>query len=112
MATWLWIVAAMRATGLRRRDRGLPFDPERIGLLTLAVVVVVFGVHSLIDWTWFVPGNAVRRRCCAPAGWPARPARDRAAARRARERRGVRAPARRRVAGVGGGARRCSRSRS
>ena len=78
-AAWrpsLWILAAMRATGLRRRDRGQPFDPERIGLLTMAVVVVVFGVHSLIDWTWFVPGNAVRRRCCAPAGWPgARPAR-------------------------------------
>jgi hypothetical protein len=58
LATVLWILAAMTATGLRRRDRGRPFDPERIGLLTMAVVVVVFGAHSLIDWTWFVPGNA------------------------------------------------------
>ena len=58
LATVLWILAAMNATGLRPRDRGKPFDPERIGLLTMAVVVVVFGVHSFIDWTWFVPGNA------------------------------------------------------
>ena len=32
-------------------------------------VVVVFGVHSLIDWTWFVPGNAVVALLCA--GWVA-----------------------------------------
>ena len=55
----------MRSTGLRRRDRGLAFDPERIGLLTMATVVLVFGLHSLIDWTWFVPGNAVVALLCA-----------------------------------------------
>ncbi len=65
VATVLWILAAMTATGLRRRDRGKPFDPERIGLLTMAVVVVVFGAHSLIDWTWFVPGNACVALLCA-----------------------------------------------
>ena len=72
-----WMCAAARATGLRRRDRGLPFDPERIGLLTLATLVLIFGVHSLIDWTWFVPGNAVV--ALLAAGWVAgRPAlRDR-----------------------------------
>jgi hypothetical protein len=64
-ATLLWILAAMTATGLRPRDRGKPFDPERIGLLTMAVVVVVFGVHSFIDWTWFVPGNACVALLCA-----------------------------------------------
>jgi hypothetical protein len=48
-------VAIARATGLRRQ---LPTTPERIGLLTLATMIVVFGVHSLIDWTWFVPGVA------------------------------------------------------
>ena len=37
----------LRATGLRRRDRGLPCDPERIGALTMFSVVVVFGFHSL-----------------------------------------------------------------
>ena len=66
--------------GCGRRDRGLPFDPERIGLLTLATVVIVFAAHSLIDWTWFVPGNAVVALLCA--GWVAgRPGlRERAAA--------------------------------
>jgi tetratricopeptide (TPR) repeat protein len=64
-----WLASAARATGLRRRDRGRPFDPERIGLLTLVATVVVFGVHSLIDWTWFVPANAAV--ALLAAGWVA-----------------------------------------
>jgi hypothetical protein len=39
--------------------RNLPFTPERIAVLTLIAGVLVFGVHSLVDWTWFVPGTAV-----------------------------------------------------
>ena len=53
-----WLASAARATGLRRRDRGRPYTPERIGLLTLFATVIVFGVSSTIDWTWFVPANA------------------------------------------------------
>ena len=34
----------------------------------MATVVVVFGAHSLIDWTWFVPGNAVLALLCAGVG--------------------------------------------
>src|SRR4051794_3072766 len=59
-----WLVAATSATG---RRRGLPYTPERIGLLTLLTVVVIFGVHSFIDWTWFVPGPTVVALVCA--GW-------------------------------------------
>ena len=62
-----WLASAARATGLRRRDRGRPFTPERIGLLTLLAVVIVFGVSSLIDWTWFVPANAAV--ALLAAGW-------------------------------------------
>jgi hypothetical protein len=40
---------------------------ERAGLLTLLAVVVIFGVHSAIDWTWFVPGLAVP--ALVTAGW-------------------------------------------
>jgi hypothetical protein len=40
---------------------------ERQGLLTLLAVVVIFGLHSAIDWTWFVPGVAVPALVCA--GW-------------------------------------------
>lgn len=65
LATGAWIAAGLRATGLRRSDRGLHFDPERIGMLTMATVVLVFGLHSTIDWTWFVPGNAVVGLLCA-----------------------------------------------
>jgi O-antigen ligase len=43
------------------------YGPERIGLLSMACVVVVFGAHSLIDWTWYVPGNACVALVCA--GW-------------------------------------------
>ncbi|HWC27710.1 MAG TPA: O-antigen ligase family protein [Solirubrobacteraceae bacterium] len=62
-----WLASAVRATGLRRRDRGRPFTPERIGLLTLFAVVIVFGVHSFVDWTWFVPANAAV--ALLAAGW-------------------------------------------
>ena len=54
---------------MRRRDRGLPWDAERVGLATLAAVALVFGLHSAIDWTWFVPGNVVPALLCA--GWVA-----------------------------------------
>ena len=43
------------------------FSAERIGLLTLLSVTVVFGVHSFVDWTWFVPANASTALLCA--GW-------------------------------------------
>jgi tetratricopeptide (TPR) repeat protein len=69
LATIAWLIAAARAIGLRRRDRGLPWDPERIGLVSLATVALVFGVHSAIDWTWFVPANAAAALLCA--GWVA-----------------------------------------
>ena len=62
-----WLAGAVRATGLRRRDRGRPYSPERIGMLTLFAVVLVFGVHSFVDWTWFVPANAVV--ALLAAGW-------------------------------------------
>ena len=64
-----WLAGAARATGLRRRDRGRPFTPERIGLLTLVATVVVFGVHSFVDWTWVVPANAAV--ALLAAGWVA-----------------------------------------
>jgi Tetratricopeptide repeat/O-Antigen ligase len=69
IAAAAWLLTALRATGLTRRDRGLPYDAERIGMLTLAVVVVVFAVHSAVDWTWFVPANAGVAMLCA--GWVA-----------------------------------------
>ncbi len=43
------------------------YGPERIGLLSMLCVVVVFGVHSTIDWTWYVPANAIAALLCA--GW-------------------------------------------
>ncbi|MDW5593627.1 tetratricopeptide repeat protein [Conexibacter stalactiti] len=86
-----WLAAVARATALlprrklgawavaaaRSRDRGTPvprrpaadWTPERIGLVTLAVTAIGFGVHSAVDWTWFVPGTAVAGLICA--GWVA-----------------------------------------
>ena len=62
-----WLVAALRATGLHprrlpfRRDDGEPpprrdWDGERTAVVALSLVAVVFGLQSIIDWTWFVPG--------------------------------------------------------
>jgi hypothetical protein len=69
LAAGAWLLSAARVTGVRRKDRGLPYDAERIGMLTLVVVVLVFAAHSLIDWTWFVPANAGVAVLCA--GWVA-----------------------------------------
>jgi O-antigen ligase len=44
-----------------------PYTPERIGLLAMLCVVIVFGAHSLIDWTWYIPGDACVALLCA--GW-------------------------------------------
>lgn len=52
-------VAISLATGLRRGGAALRTTPERVGLLTLTTVIVVFGVHSFVDWTWFVPGVTI-----------------------------------------------------
>ena len=81
-------------------------------------IVVVFGVHSLVDWTWYVPGDACVALLCA--GWLAgrgplaRPAARRAPARRRRRARSPRGCGRAgdrpvRVAGARRSPRRCSR---
>ncbi|MCD6727145.1 MAG: O-antigen ligase family protein [Solirubrobacteraceae bacterium] len=62
-----WLAAAGRTIGSWRGAGRDAAAPERIGMLTLAAVVVVFGVHSLVDWTWFIPGTAVPALLCA--GW-------------------------------------------
>jgi hypothetical protein len=62
-----WLVAVARATGLH--PRRLPFrngnggllarrdwDGDRIALVAAALIAIVFGLQSAIDWTWFVPG--------------------------------------------------------
>jgi O-antigen ligase len=70
-----WLVAAGRATHpFNRRWRAwrwkrypMPYTPERICLLSMLSLVVVFGAHSLADWTWYVPGDACIALLCA--GW-------------------------------------------
>jgi hypothetical protein len=59
-----WFVSAARTTGLERhpaRREGAPsfWDADRVATSALALSAVVFGLHSAIDWTWFVPGCAV-----------------------------------------------------
>jgi hypothetical protein len=61
-----WLVAAARATALHprrlpwsRADGPLPrrdWNSDRIALVALALVALVYGLQSAIDWTWFVPG--------------------------------------------------------
>jgi hypothetical protein len=73
LATWL--AAVGRATHpFNRRWQNwrwqrvqAPYTAERIGLLSMLCVVVTFGVHSLVDWTWYFPGDACVALLCA--GW-------------------------------------------
>jgi hypothetical protein len=66
-----WVLAARTTAGpFRRRAGGADGETaERIGLLTMMTCVVVFTVHSTVDWTWFVPGVALIALLCA--GWVA-----------------------------------------
>jgi hypothetical protein len=43
------------------------YTPERVAMLSMLCLVVVFGIHSIADWTWYVPGNACVALLCA--GW-------------------------------------------
>ncbi|HVR05354.1 MAG TPA: O-antigen ligase family protein, partial [Solirubrobacteraceae bacterium] len=75
-----WLVAAGRSTHpFNRRWSGWRWRPcsgaaahysaERVGLLTMVCVVVTFGIHSFVDWTWYAPGLACAALLCA--GWVA-----------------------------------------
>jgi hypothetical protein len=76
---WRVSLGARRARALLRRgppapaaralDPRVTFGPEHVAMATLATVVLVFGVHSFVDWTWFVPGTAVL--ALLAAGWVA-----------------------------------------
>jgi hypothetical protein len=60
-------VTVPRSLRVSWRREPTPYSPERIGLLAMLCLVIVFGVHSFADWTWYVPGNACVALLCA--GW-------------------------------------------
>ena len=65
---WLQLRLGCASRMARLRERELTrYTPERIGMLSMLCLVVVFGAHSLIDWTWYVPGDACVALLCA--GW-------------------------------------------
>ena len=117
--------ARRASAGWRAADgRQRPTRPSASALLSMLCLVVVFGVHSFVDWTWYVPGDACVALLCA--GWlagrgplaprdaraAAPPPRSRgaaggaSAARRRARRRGVE----RRTRGAGCGGARCASS--
>jgi tetratricopeptide (TPR) repeat protein len=66
-----WAVASGRTLGFGRRGLRAPPDDrraaEQAGLVTMFAVVIAFGIHSAIDWTWFFPGVTIPALACA--GW-------------------------------------------
>lgn len=55
-----WLAAAARATGLVPGRRRRPeWTDERAALVAVALSAVTFGLHSTVDWTWFVPGPSI-----------------------------------------------------
>jgi hypothetical protein len=61
-----WGIAAQRplvAPAVRAREH----PGERAGLAALLATVVIFGISSLIDWTWFIPGVTIP--ALLAAGW-------------------------------------------
>lgn len=56
-----WLVAFARVAGASARAPGHWLDgagDKRLACLSVALVAFAFGVHSAIDWTWYVPGVA------------------------------------------------------
>jgi hypothetical protein len=64
-----WAIAAARPLALRTTWSSLSRDQarERRGLITLAIVVVAFGIQSAVDWTWYFTGVALP--AIVAAGW-------------------------------------------
>ena len=86
-----WLAAIGRTVGLWGAAKRAAWTPERVGMATLLAICVVFGVHSFVDWTWFVPGNAILALLCA--GWlAARGPTDEPILRRAAPRLAIRQP--------------------
>lgn len=59
--TIAWLIAALRLAGASRRApwRWLDnADDVRLASVALMVSAIVFGVHSGLDWVWFLPGVA------------------------------------------------------
>jgi hypothetical protein len=61
----MWGRAVKSTLGTGRAEPG--HVAERTGLITMLAIVVTYGVSSLIDWTWFIPGVTVPALVCA--GW-------------------------------------------
>jgi len=64
-----WCLAAGRSVAGRAGWSAFAREQvaERQGLVTMLVVVVMFGIQSAIDWTWYFPGVAIPALVCA--GW-------------------------------------------
>ena len=64
-----WCRATMRslAVHLRWRELSVPEAAERQGLAALAIVVLTFGIQSLLDFTFYFPGITIT--ALLSAGW-------------------------------------------
>ena len=55
-----WAIATGRTLGLRLAADAAGWRastwPSGPGMFTMLAVVIAFGIHSAIDWTWFFPG--------------------------------------------------------
>lgn len=76
LLTLLWLRTADRVLGgcarlrelvLRRERVVRPWTDERAALASVVTIVLVFGIHSFVDWTWYVPATAAVGLLCA--GW-------------------------------------------
>ena len=66
-----WLAASARSISIGPRWAALQAEAhaERVAMVTLAVIVVGFGVQSTLDWTWYFTGLAVP--VLLAAGWVA-----------------------------------------
>ncbi len=66
---WRWRRLSDSPPGGWGSQSSCHYSAERVGLLTMVCLVATFGVHSFVDWTWYVPSLACAALLCA--GWVA-----------------------------------------
>jgi tetratricopeptide (TPR) repeat protein len=59
--TLVWLTAALKLAGASKRAPWYwlqDADEQRLASVALMLVALFFGLHSAIDWVWFIPGVA------------------------------------------------------
>ncbi len=59
IAALSWCFAAVRTLELKSSKDRISYSHEKLGIIAMVTLILAFGQHMLIDWTWYIPGLVV-----------------------------------------------------